>query len=468
MSQGKRPASPSFDLPDDEREAGRDRHHEKRHDMHREKHRYPPEYEQASSELKKAEKELKRREDQLAEARREVQRREQQPSGSSSQPVIAKEVGALRESATSDADVAAERHKLAAVESKISELRGRIAHTNRENAEWERERRRQHSVLVEELLAERRQLEAAVRARTGSARAALEGGGAAAGGGGSGGLLALPAPAAKPAVDTSDWMVLVINLDRRTDRLEAVQALDWDGVRVEKMAAVDGSLLGWDELVDRGVVHDDAAKQARWATDEAVPTICRETGSFSPHLTFGAVGCALSHRGAWERLAAEPPSSSRDWMLVLEDDVCAVAGDFARRVQEVLDALPRTWQLCYLGYHETGGDVPLASEWAGGAAAVTEVHSDEGLTGLFGYLIRKGAARQLAAPNGDVFPLRHQIDVALSRRAWPAATRFAVPAARPLIGAPRSEDGACDTDVQTLGKPGAKAHDALPEGMLTM
>ena len=116
--------------------------------------------------------------------------------------------------------------------------------------------------------------------------------------------------------------------------------------------------------------------------------------------------------------------------------------------------------------------MPRASEWAGGAGAgggaATEVHADEGLTGLFGYLIRRGAAAQLSAPDGDVFPLRHQIDVALSRRAWPAATRFAVPAARPLVGAPRSEDGPCDTDVQTLGKPGAKAHGSLPEGMLTM
>ena len=28
------------------------------------------------------------------------------------------------------------------------------------------------------------------------------------------------------------------------------------------------------------------------------------SGSFSPHLTLGAVGCALAHRGAWKRLAA--------------------------------------------------------------------------------------------------------------------------------------------------------------------
>ena len=64
--------------------------------------------------------------------------------------------------------------------------------------------------------------------------------------------------------------------------------------------------------------------------------------------------------------------------------------------------------------------------------------------------------------------LRRQVDVALSRRAWPPGSRFAVPAARPLLGAPRSEEAACDTDVQTLGAPGKLAHDALLEGMLTL
>jgi hypothetical protein len=96
------------------------------------------------------------------------------------------------------------------------------------------------------------------------------------------------------------------------------------------------------------------------------------------------------------------------------------------------------------------------------------VHAEESLTGLFGYLLRKAGARQLLGASGAVFPLHHQVDVALSRRAWPPGSRFAVPAARPLLGAPRSEEAACDTDVQTLGAPGKLAHDELLEGMLTL
>ena len=65
-------------------------------------------------------------------------------------------------------------------------------------------------------------------------------------------------------------------------------------------------------------------------------------------------------------------------------DACS----FASRLQRVLAALPPTWQICYIGYHETGGDVPSAADWAGGVA-VAEVHAEESLTGLFGYLLRK-------------------------------------------------------------------------------
>ena len=62
--------------------------------------------------------------------------------------------------------------------------------------------------------------------------------------------------------------------------------------------------------------------------------------------------------------------------------------------------------------------------------------------------------------------LRRQVDVALSRRAWPPGSRFAVPAARPLLGAPRSEEAACDTDVQTLGRAGERAHADMPRSMV--
>ena len=72
-------------------------------------------------------------------------------------------------------------------------------------------------------------------------------------------------------------------------------------------------------------------------------------------------------------------------------------------------------------------------------------------TGLFGYLLHRRALPLLL--DGDaVFPLREQLDVALSTRLeWGHGARWeAVP---PLLAAPRSEDEGHDTDVQVLEPP---------------
>ena len=86
-----------------------------------------------------------------------------------------------------------------------------------------------------------------------------------------------------------------------------------------------------------------------------------------------------------------------------------------------------------------------------------------GLTGLFGYLLHRDAAVQLLADR-SLFPLRGQIDVALSARPWPRGSRFQLLEDGVLVVSPRSEDSK-DTDVQTLGAPDAAAHEGLPPGM---
>ena len=76
-----------------------------------------------------------------------------------------------------------------------------------------------------------------------------------------------------------------------------------------------------------------------------MPTICRKTGSFSPHLTLSAVGCALSHRKAWERLAA---SKKHEWALILEDDAVLKTG-FHAKLFAALALLPSNWTFLFLG-----------------------------------------------------------------------------------------------------------------------
>ena len=37
-----------------------------------------------------------------------------------------------------------------------------------------------------------------------------------------------------------------------------------------------------------------------------------------------------------------------------------------------------------------------------------------------------------------------------------------------LVACPKSEEGKCDTDVQTLGQPSQRAHAAMPKGMMIL
>lgn len=249
-------------------------------------------------------------------------------------------------------------------------------------------------------------------------------------------------------------LVQVINLDRRPDRLRRMrhtlrQLHDW--VRTE---AVDGRAMTWEGAAPH--LRASALADARWAEKRSVPTICKRTGSFSPHLTLPAVGCALSHRRAWERLASAPPRT--EWSLILEDDVSELAEDFETKLERLLAQLPSSWQVVFLGYHESTGQL-LPN---GQRLRFYELGVDESQTGLFGYLLRRGAAAELLRDR-DVFPLKHQIDVQIGMRNWRALSRFALNPEAVLLASPKSEEGACDTDVQTVGEhaPGSRpAHAA--------
>lgn len=252
-------------------------------------------------------------------------------------------------------------------------------------------------------------------------------------------------------------MVLVINLKRRQDRLRAVRQV-LKGVQWERVEAVDGRTLSWPEVEE--YLSKKALADAKWAEKHGVPTICRRTGSFSPHLTLAGVGCALSHRRAWEQLAA---SDKHDWALILEDDVSAVAGDLGAALERAIASLPSQWQFCYAGYHESSGQLLAPDQ----RLRVFELGLEEGQTGLFGYLLRRSAAADMLQAR-DIWPLAHQIDVQVGMRHWGPSSRFALNPEAVLIHSPKSEDGACDTDVQVLGDECKKAHAKMLPSMLLL
>jgi GR25 family glycosyltransferase involved in LPS biosynthesis len=200
-------------------------------------------------------------------------------------------------------------------------------------------------------------------------------------------------------------LVLILNLDRRSDRLEALRAQSgMQRLRCERVQAVDGASSSWEGLAP--VLTPTALEDARWAELHRVPTLCRATESFSPHHTRASAACAATHKKAWERLEA----SSCDVALILEDDA-RVAPDLADAVQQVLGALEQHpfWKVCHLGTHEGGIKLKGANKRA---ALADELEQGEVRTGLAGYLVRRSDVRELL---DGVFPLDEQLDVALSQ-----------------------------------------------------
>ena len=256
-----------------------------------------------------------------------------------------------------------EKRRLLSVGQQISEARGRAVHLTSELFSWEQDLKQKTDEEEQEMLLERRQLLAQQQLPPQQAPAQQP--------------LRLTnlredeesATASEPKASgkaTDDWkeLVLAINLKRRQDRLASLLQLPW-GLAVDRLEAVDGRALDWAKLVSDGSVHEDGRREGRWAEEAECPTICRcgggvaapsqkavavhrvraphapfadhflhswrrRSGSFSPHLTLAAVGCALSHRTAWQRLARQV---THDWALILEDDVSSVAADFSDQLR---------------------------------------------------------------------------------------------------------------------------------------
>ena len=268
---------------------------------------------------------------------------------------------------------------------------------------------------------------------------------------------AAKSPRSSASSASSRGLTLVINLARRRDRLRTIRGVLRGRIdKWERVDAVDGRKLTWDGVKEH--LRGKALAEAQWAEKGGVPTICTRTGSFSPHLTLGAVGCALSHRKAWLRLAA----SKFDYALILEDDVSKVAYELQDTLTRCVASLPSSWQLCLIGFHEASGRLLLPGE----RMRMAELGPDEAQTGLFGYLLRRSAVPELLS---DVFPLAHQVDVELGMRTWRPMSRFALSPEATLIHAPKSEEAECDTDVQTLSNGEKKVHDkGVLKGMLLL
>ena len=124
--------------------------------------------------------------------------------------------------------------------------------------------------------------------------------------------------------------VYLINLDKRKDRLEECKKIiDKSGLVVERVSAVDGSLLKEEELNRAFLDH--------------IPE----------HTLRGAHGCVMSHYNVIKQAKEEGHSS----ILILEDDFELVSDiriqgqvrNFTDLFKDYFGQVPEDWELLYLG-----------------------------------------------------------------------------------------------------------------------
>lgn len=160
--------------------------------------------------------------------------------------------------------------------------------------------------------------------------------------------------------------------------------------RCERFIGVDGS------TIDLRILSDDII------TDKARSDIMSDTQKiYGISLTYGSLGCALSHRLIFEECAK---LQSNKPVLILEDDI-VLSNNFDTSFISVLDKLDKIeYDICYLGYNEIPGFKKNKID--------NVLAKPSGLiTGLYGYLLKPSGASKLL---DYIFPLNVQIDSSIS------------------------------------------------------
>ena len=179
--------------------------------------------------------------------------------------------------------------------------------------------------------------------------------------------------------------ILYINLDRRSDRnanvISQLQDINYNGA-VERIPAIDAKNMDF-TIVPRTVV---TVKGIETATSKNIPVFT--------YLTKGGIGCALSHKRAFEQVLY----GKDDYVLILEDDIWFDT-NFTNKIMDIMHKVP-DYDILWLGYHNKTN-----------AKTIGNFDVPNTLYGLFGYIINKKAASVLL----DIFPITWQIDTEIPK-----------------------------------------------------
>lgn len=172
------------------------------------------------------------------------------------------------------------------------------------------------------------------------------------------------------------WEAMVINLDRRPDRLERfVKALQTSEPwllatgKLCRIAGRDGAHLSLprgrhlragrtegvkkrlaEVVIPKSLMDVDALVRDGWTTPVALAAALSSNSTW-PQMTAGGLGLYLGHAAAWQHVV----NSDLDFGVVLEDDLTLFAPTFAGQVAEILGGredqafvFRSPWDLLYL------------------------------------------------------------------------------------------------------------------------
>jgi GR25 family glycosyltransferase involved in LPS biosynthesis len=139
----------------------------------------------------------------------------------------------------------------------------------------------------------------------------------------------------------SSFQIIVINLKRSSSRWKRLKPqLEETRVEFERFEAIDGK-------------HLPRAEYSTLVSPEAMACAKRSFRSKVSDLSWGSLGCFLSHALIWKKV--ESNVTNRDFYLILEDDV-KVESDLKTKVDRAIGNAPKDWGLLHIGenWHESG------------------------------------------------------------------------------------------------------------------
>jgi GR25 family glycosyltransferase involved in LPS biosynthesis len=220
--------------------------------------------------------------------------------------------------------------------------------------------------------------------------------------------------------------IFYINLQHRKDRNQNVtdQLIKINKYNIsERLDAVYGVNLNIQTLPSNLI------------TDKGKEDALNDNQQLYTYLTKGAVGCALSHRKAYEKIIKDNIKAA----LILEDDIT-----FDDNFNEKLKVLEKNILIDYVGYDILYLGYSSPSLYNNNVKINDYFMKPVVVYGLFGYIVTNNGAKKLL----DIFPITSQIDTEISNNFNKINAYIVTPENRIIFSDPSSIDTKFGTDIQ--------------------